>query len=392
MKMKLPRRIINLLVVCLLFGGVMFAWQTVAELQTKDNVKTAETKNQPNEKTISIHAAGRGKPFVNFTDGTDLTAPDDAKNTNSQPQVLASADFDSDGIEDLVTADASGNLKFYHGNSLRKGEIEKGKNAETEPFELTGKSFSLNIAPDYLFAGDFNADGGKDVLAAAKGTNFLVLLSGDGRGNFSAPNALAVDGRITAIQTGEIGRKDGQTDLAVAFVNKSGAFLAVFEHPEGAFKHKPEIFKLSSPATDLAIGNLDEDFYADIAVASGNDLTIIHGRGQAYPWDLMPDLNIKRPDAFVAVRKMPFAISALTVGRFGQQNAVNRWRYSDRTAIFTVSNRIAAKKLPKTKFPPTPRRRRHKFRSCRPMRKPAIWRCLPRRKFPRKKLKNSEFR
>ncbi len=309
---RFSRRMINLVFVCLLCGGVLFAWQTVATLQTKDEAATVKHT----EKADSVHSAKRGNPFVNFTDGADLASPNAAKNDNSQPKALASGDFDSDGVADLVTADSAGNLKFYRGVDLKTGEFENGKMKEIAPFELTNKVFTLNISPDYLFAGDFNADGKQDILATAKGANFLVLLGGDGRGNFSQANALQINGNITALTSGEIGRKDGQTDVAVAFSNKSGAFLAVFEHPEGAFKHKPEIFKLPAPANDLAIGNLDEDFFADIAAASGNILTIIHGRGQAYPWDLMPDSGIKRPAAFVGMRKMPFAISALTVGRF----------------------------------------------------------------------------
>ncbi len=66
----------------------------------------------------------------------------------------------------------------------------------------------------------------------------------------------------------------------------------------------------------MAIGNLDEDAYADIAVACGGDLTIVHGRGQAYPWDLADEFGIKRPGAVVADRKMPFQIAALAVGDF----------------------------------------------------------------------------
>ncbi|MBS1795693.1 MAG: carboxypeptidase regulatory-like domain-containing protein, partial [Acidobacteria bacterium] len=79
----------------------------------------------------------------------------------------------------------------------------------------------------------------------------------------------------------------------------------------------PEIFKLPAPADELAIGNLDEDFYRDVAVASGNQLTIIGGRGQAYPWDLIPNSGITRPAATVATRRMPFSIAAMAVGRFG---------------------------------------------------------------------------
>ncbi|MBS1795695.1 MAG: carboxypeptidase regulatory-like domain-containing protein, partial [Acidobacteria bacterium] len=79
----------------------------------------------------------------------------------------------------------------------------------------------------------------------------------------------------------------------------------------------PEIFKLPAPADEIAIGNLDEDFYRDVAVASGSQLTIIGGRGQAYPWDLIPNSGITRPAAVVAARTLPFSVAAMAVGRFG---------------------------------------------------------------------------
>jgi CSLREA domain-containing protein len=310
----------KLTVFLILTAAFLFAWQTVGNLQSRESVKTDKKtdKKDSSGETITVHAAGRGNPFVNFTDGANLIAPGNAANDNSQPAALASADFDSDGVDDLLTADTNGNLKFYHGKGLAKyaGLTESG--AET-PFEATGKSFALNISPDFLLTGDFNADGQKDILAAKKGANFLTLLQGNGKGSFAPPSAIALTGQITALATGEIGRRDGQTDVAVALTGRAGSFLAVFEHPEGAFKHKPEVFKLSSPATDLAIGNLNGDFYGDIAAASGSILTIVQGRGQAYPWDLLPDSGIKRPAASVAARKMPFGIAALTVGRFGTQ-------------------------------------------------------------------------
>lgn len=312
------RRIIKYFAVLAIFPTFLFVWQNIALLQN-----TNETPKKDEPANIAIRAEKRGFPHVNFKDGKDLFTPQ-AENKNGQAlRILASADFDSDGIADLVTADEGGTLKLYRGNrdSLHPNDPEtrqrKAKEAFLDsPFHPAEKSFALNISPDYLETGDFNADGKQDVLAAAKGDSRLQFLAGDGQASFGEISLAPVDGQISVMAAGEIGKPDGQADLAIAVNNSNGAFLLVFEHPESAFKHKPEIFKLNSPATNLAIGHLDDDFYADIAVASGNELTIIHGRGQAYPWDLDKKFGIERPKAVVAKRQLPFTIADLEIGDF----------------------------------------------------------------------------
>ncbi|MBK7393826.1 MAG: right-handed parallel beta-helix repeat-containing protein [Chloracidobacterium sp.] len=283
-------------------------------MQTKE---VGEKKD--GEPAVSVHATKRGNPYVNFEDGRAMDLGADA--AASQPVALVSADFDSDGVADVITADASGALQLLKGIGPANFALDPTAKEQRrpEPFSAFATGASLGIAPDFLFAGDFNADGKQDVFAAVKGDSRIVFLRGDGSRHFSQAVDVAVRGRITSIESGEIGRPDGQADIAVAFTNKTGSFLAVFEHPEGAFTHKPDIIRLPSAASAIAIGNMDVDFYSDIAVACGSELTIVHGRGQAYPWDIDPKLGIKRPPPVVATRRMPFAISGMTIGRFGNK-------------------------------------------------------------------------
>lgn len=298
--------------------------ESEATIQHPDNPKgKAKAKNAITaEAKVTIKGEGRGSPNVNFEDGRELSVgPQEANST--PPRVAASADFDSDGVADLVTADSNGTLRFYRGNvdsiypnSPQAKQRRAGGTFVDSPFYPSEKSFSLGTVPDFLEAGDFNADGKKDVLALSKGDSRLQLHWGDGRGNFSAPVTVSFTGKATALAVGEIGRRDGQTDVAVAIQTEKGSQLLVFENPEGAFKHKPEVFALPSAATDLSIGHLDKDYYGDVAIASGNNLTIVHGRGQAYPLDLKADLNIKRPAALKQTRQFAFDISALAIGRF----------------------------------------------------------------------------
>ncbi|HEX8398716.1 MAG TPA: NosD domain-containing protein [Pyrinomonadaceae bacterium] len=289
------------------------------------------------EHLVTIKAEKRGFPFVNFENGKELFSTNSIA-SGAQAKALASADFDSDGIADLVTVDSTGRLNLYRGNAEYRSADNKLLKQEDRiaPFYPEAKSFSLNISPDYLETGDFNADGKKDILAVAKNDNNFKLLSGDGKGSFTEPLSIPLDGQITSLAIGEIGKQDGQTDVAAVVTNSKGSFLFVFEHPESAFKHKPEIFKLDSPAASVAIGNLDDDFYADIAVASGNQLTIIHGRGQAYPWDLNKRFGIERPKAVVAKRQMPFAIAGLEIGDFNDSPGEDLAILSNSGSVFVL--------------------------------------------------------
>jgi len=313
------RRSTLLVFATILSASFLFAWQTAADLQTKEGVLTTETT----ERKVSVsEPQSRGK-HVNFFEGHELAAGENA--SGYQPIGLTKADFDSDGNADLVTTDANGTLQLLKGidpANFAIGPTEQ-KLAQPEPFSAVATGSSLGISPDFLLPGDFNADGKQDIIGAVKGAGVVVVVAGDGSGHFSLPTSIAVDGNISAVESGEIGKPDGQTDLAVTYSNKSGSFLAVYEHPESAFKHKPEIIKLPSAATAITIGNTDEDFYSDIAIACGSDLVIIHERGQAYPWDIVKDSGVVRPSAVVDVRKMPFSIASMAVGRFGDKRGTS---------------------------------------------------------------------
>ena len=71
------------------------------------------------------------------------------------------------------------------------------------PFVATARAFAAPAAPDFLAAGDFDADGHSDVLAAAQGGE-AVLLRGDGRGRLRAAHHIDLPGAVTAMAVGEI--------------------------------------------------------------------------------------------------------------------------------------------------------------------------------------------
>lgn len=320
-----------LILICVVFASVYF-------LPGVSSQTTTENNNPTDKKPVTISAKGRGFPRVGFDDGAELGNA--AIQNSSSAILLTSGDFDGDGTADLMVAEANGTLKLYRGNVdsiYPNGPEAATRNAPGTPhadaFYPAEKKPSISIVPDYLEAGDFNADGFQDVLAARKGGGVIYLLPGDGAGNFGDVVQVRINGAITALKVGEIGQLDGQTDVAVAVSGESGASLLVFEHPDGAFKHQPEVIKLNRSAENLAIGNLDTDYFADIAVGQGNLLTIVRGRGQVDPWDSVEGYDIKRPAPIVETRAMSFQISALVTGYFTEKRG-------ESLAILTSSGSI----------------------------------------------------
>jgi CSLREA domain-containing protein len=267
-----------------------------------------------------------GFPHVNFEEPRSAAA---AESALSGVKAAASADLDSDGVKDIVAVTASGAIRMVRGsadtiypNSPEAKQKRFAGVAADLPFTETIGEVMLGFAPDFVETGDVNADGHADVVIASRNSDRFFVLAGDGRGNLGLPQPFEVGGRITAVTIGEIGRPDGQADLAVAVVTKEGSRLMIYEHPEGAFARKPEIHQLPAEATSLAIGRLDGDPYYDVAAACGTFLAMHHGRGQPYPLDM--SAGIRRPDAVTQSIRLNSSIRAIAVGRFteGRNNSI----------------------------------------------------------------------
>ncbi len=334
----------------------IFALITISTLSFLRGVSSQDiTKVEPapplddTKAAATVNAKGRGFPRVSFEDGVDLHNANGENDQSASPRLATSADFDSDGTADLITADIGGGLRFYRGNvdsiypNTEAAEMRRAAGTFIDqPFYPASRNYYLPIAPDHLEAGDFNGDGKQDILAARNGENKIYLLAGDGNGNLSNAQEIWVGGSVTALAVGEIGSQDGQTDAAVAVEGEKGPQLMVFEHPEGAFKNPPESIALTAKATTITIGLLDTDSFFDIAVGGGNRLTIVHGRGQAYPWDLMPEYGVKRPDPIIETRALPSEIAGITSGYFTEKRGQSLAILTTAGAILTLDSPLPA--------------------------------------------------
>ncbi|HYV07086.1 MAG TPA: VCBS repeat-containing protein, partial [Blastocatellia bacterium] len=258
---------------------------------------------------VSARAAGRGNPWITLLDGravpADYQGPSTQRQQLSENKLralsLVSGDFDEDGVPDLVagyagTKDGVISLQrgdvdaifpntrdaIAHREQLRalKNPSPRAEDSQS-PFFATSRVFDIPGTPRFIGAGDFDADGHRDVIStAADDDSVLVLLSGDGKGGFAPAQAVAFLGGITALATGDVNRMDGLEDIVVAFNGVDGPKLLVYEDSAGALKagSKPELISLPSEARSIAIGQLDANFPVDIAIAAGRELVIVEGR------------------------------------------------------------------------------------------------------------------
>ena len=259
---------------------------------------------------------------VILRDGAKLSSAPESE--SGQPLALASADFDEDGVPDLITSYASaqggqvsvrrGNVDAIYPNSPEAQARRQRGEFTTAAFLPGSKSFGVPEPADLIGAGDFDADGHWDVVTAHTGGTKLYWLRGDGRGNFEKAQTIELGGAVTALVTGEINRADGLTDVAVGIVMQDGARVLVFESPEGALRGAPESFSLPAPASALAVGQLDGEASNDLAIAAGNEVIIVHGRDRKLSQDAAKQEEVRAAE--ITRTMFDSAVTSIAIGDF----------------------------------------------------------------------------
>jgi uncharacterized repeat protein (TIGR01451 family) len=299
---------------------------------TEGTRKTATDSPARLSDRVTVRAVAPGDPLISLGGGHDLiTSYVGSPQTQlvleqnlAQPAALASADFDEDGTNDLISgyAGATGGIVTLHrGNAdaiYASSAAAKRRRAEglfvESPFLSPARVFELPEKPELLATGDFDADGHGDVATVARSSNSLYLLAGDGKGGFASPTKFELPGRVTALVSGDINRADGLADLAIAVVGRDGAQVVVFEGPEGALRSKAEAYSLPAPAAGLVTAELTEDHWIDLAVAAGREVLIVEGRDRKLSLDQTEQAKVA--PATIVHQRLPFSPVSISVGNF----------------------------------------------------------------------------
>gem|GEM_PF-638120 len=159
-----------------------------------------------------------GFAFSNFvTVGTDFSTT-----SANAPSSIAIGDFNGDGKQDLAVGNRNaGSMTFVPTVSIRLGV---GDGTFTGTTEVPVATFSAD--PLWLALGDFNSDGKQDLVTANSQTNTLSVRIGDGAGNFSGTTEVSVGSGPLSVAVADF-NNDGKQDLLTANTTSSDASLAL---------------------------------------------------------------------------------------------------------------------------------------------------------------------
>ena len=243
-------------------GANVVAWQT---LQSARHVPT--TYSGPRE-TVSKLQSGAAAPLA-----------------------MASADFDSDGVADLVVGYAhsgGGILAFHRGNldafapQSHASWLAIAHEQFPPAFLSQATVVDLPEAPQFIVTGDFSGSGYVDVLTGARGSNHLYLLMGIGKGKFSKPQQIILPGSLTALAAGQVGVRDGKADVVAGIQSANAAAVLVYKGSAGGLSTGSAVsYALPQAATQLEIADLHGDGFADVSVLAGSEVLIVHPTASA---------------------------------------------------------------------------------------------------------------
>lgn len=218
---------------------------------------------------ITLHVSGRYKD-LQFEDAADLPeALNASPETLGQALTLARFDINNDGTPDLLST-----YSTNRGNELR---VRLGN---YNGLDSLATSFPMgNDLPKAMAFGDFNLDGFQDVITANAEAGTFSLLYGNGQGAFTRGPVVNVGGSLSALAVADIDH-DGIDDVILLDEANSNLRYfrgnGDLEKAEAKVITPKDLGRLA----DVKIADFNNDYFLDLAIASNSGVSITYGDGK----------------------------------------------------------------------------------------------------------------
>ena len=217
------------------------------------------------------------------------------------PEAIAVGDFNGDGILDLAVTHDGANLSVFLGNgngtfssptnyycdasqAICVGDFNGFPdlavcgpgygillNDGTGAFTLDSNEPLISSSLTSVAAGDFTGDGNVDLAFTNSANNTVVILQGDGNGDFSNPTSFPVSPEASGVAVGDF-TGDGKLDLAVSDASviagkNVGSVSILLGNGNGTFQAQ-QTFAASGTLTSVAVGDFNGDGKLDVLTSS----------------------------------------------------------------------------------------------------------------------------
>jgi hypothetical protein len=176
---------------------------------------------------------------------------------------IAIGDLNEDGFDDLAIAGGQPHLSILFQDSLNPGDFLPLAN--------------LSISSSSVAIGDLDGDSINDMAVTGSGKVRLLFQDSFAPGSFLLPVDLDVGVQPTDVKLADLD-KDGRLDLIVGHDYEHGGVSVSLQDPFNAGEFLPaDNYNFACSANGISIGDLNDDGFLDIAVASrcyGDDCEI----------------------------------------------------------------------------------------------------------------------
>jgi hypothetical protein len=242
------------------------------------NFELAEIQGQKFE---DLNANGQHDPGEPGLNGWTIQLVDRSTNQVVASQVTADVDLDQNGDIDPETEQGRFSFAGVTLGDYDVREVQQDGWEQTAPRSRFGVNVALpaTVAATGSQTVDLDSDGDFDLIVVNDVNGEIIAFLNDGVGNFAPPIQLAIAVRPQAIEVGDLNGDDAP-DMVVVGVGRQGnqspnanALVVLMNNGSGAFA-PPRFVRAGDGPIAIAVGDLNRDGTADVAVANFRSSTI----------------------------------------------------------------------------------------------------------------------